>query len=117
MARLRWRQRLGPVQIGGQLGLAPSTVHAVLVGSRINRLSPIDRVTGEPVRRYEHSHPGAMLHVDVTKGIRITYGGGRQAGGRRNKHFTARARTGYTAEGHPTSVPRSCTRSSTTTRG
>ncbi len=26
---LRWRQRLGPVQIGGRLGLPASTVHAV----------------------------------------------------------------------------------------
>jgi hypothetical protein len=34
---------------------------------RINRLSAIDRVTGEPLRRYEHPHPGALIHVDVTK--------------------------------------------------
>ena len=27
-------------------------------GCRINRLSRIDRVTGEPLRRYEHDHPG-----------------------------------------------------------
>ncbi len=40
---LRWRQRLGPVQIGGRLGVAPSTVHAVLVRCRLNRLSRIDR--------------------------------------------------------------------------
>ena len=26
---MRWRHRLGPVQIGGRLGVAPSTVHAV----------------------------------------------------------------------------------------
>src|SRR3954467_10235389 len=30
IVRLRWRSRVGPVQIGGQLGVAPSTVHAVL---------------------------------------------------------------------------------------
>ncbi len=30
IAGLRWRQRIGPVQIGGYLGIAPSTVHAVL---------------------------------------------------------------------------------------
>ena len=67
IVRLRWRRRLGPVQIGGRLGVAPSTVHAVLVRCRINRLTHIDRVTGEPIRRYEHPHPGSMLHVDVTK--------------------------------------------------
>ena len=45
---LRWRLRLGPVQIAGRLGLAASTGHAVLVRCRINRLASIDRVTGAP---------------------------------------------------------------------
>jgi transposase InsO family protein len=79
---LRWRARLGPAQIAGQLGLAPSTVHAVLVRCRVNRLSRIDRVTGEPVRRYEHPHPGSMIHVDVTKFGRIPDGGGHRFVGR-----------------------------------
>ena len=52
IVRLRWRHRLGPVQIAGQLNMPASTVHAVLVRCRINRLSRIDRVTGEPIRRY-----------------------------------------------------------------
>ena len=73
---LRWRHRLGPVQIAGRLDLAPSTVHAVLVRCRINRLSHIDRVTGEPIRRYEHPHPGSLIHVDVTKFGNIPDGGG-----------------------------------------
>jgi transposase len=59
IVRLRWRKRLGPVQIAGQLGVPASTVHAVLVGCRINRLSHIDRVTGEPIRRYEHGATAA----------------------------------------------------------
>jgi hypothetical protein len=46
---LRWRHRLGPVQIASRLGIAASTVHAVLMRCRINRLSRIDRVTGEPL--------------------------------------------------------------------
>ena len=50
IVRLRWRRRLGPAQIAGELGLPASTVHAVLVRCRINRLSRIDRVTGEPIR-------------------------------------------------------------------
>jgi transposase InsO family protein len=53
-----------------------STVHAVLTRCRINRLSAIDRVTGEPLRRYEHPHPGALIHVDVTKFGNIPDGGG-----------------------------------------
>lgn len=67
IVKARWRRRLGPVQISGELGLPASTVHAVLVRCRINRLSHIDRITGEPIRRYEHATPGAMIHVDVTK--------------------------------------------------
>src|SRR3954447_10352455 len=67
IVHLRWKKRLGPVAIAGRLGLAPSTVHAVLVRCRINRLSHIDRRTGEPIRRYEHDTPGALLHVDVKK--------------------------------------------------
>lgn len=48
---MRWRKRLGPVQIAGHLDVPVSTVHAVLTRCRINRLSYIDRVTGEPIRR------------------------------------------------------------------
>ena len=50
---LRWRRRLGPVQIGGELGLPASTVHAVLVRCRINRLTPYrpgHRRTHPPLR-------------------------------------------------------------------
>ena len=100
IVRLRWRQRLGPVQIGGRLGLAPSTVHAVLVRCRINRLTHIDRVTGEPIRRYEHPYPGSMLHADVTKFGNIPDGGGRRyvghVAGSTQRPATAR-RTGSAA--------------------
>src|SRR5947209_846030 len=74
--RLRWRKRLGPVQIAGQLGVPASTVHAVLRRCRISRLSHIDRVTGEPIRRYERDRPGELIHVDVTKFGNIPDGGG-----------------------------------------
>jgi transposase InsO family protein len=97
IVRLRWRHRLGPVQIGGRLGMPASTVHAVLVRCRVNRLSRIDRVSGEPLRRYEHEYPGSLIHVDVTKFANIPDGGGwRYVGrqrGRRNKEATAQ-RTG-----------------------
>ena len=97
IVRLRWRHRLGPVQIAGQLGIPASTVHAVLVRCRINRLSHIDRVTGEPIRRYEHPHPGSMIHVDVTKFGNIPDGGGmalRRPAARRPQPGSHRARTG-----------------------
>ena len=79
-------------------------MHAVLVRCRVNRLSRIDRVTGEPLRRYEHDHPGSLIHVDVTKFGNIPDGGGwRYVGhqqGDRNKAKTA-LRTGRTAKGNP----------------
>jgi transposase InsO family protein len=80
---LRLRKRLGPVQLAAYVGVAPSTVHRVLVRCRINRLSHVDRATGEPVRRYEHDHPGSMLHVDVKKLGNIPDGGGWRYVGRR----------------------------------
>jgi transposase InsO family protein len=76
--------------------LAASTVHAVLVRCRLNRLSHVDRATGEPIRRYEHDHPGSLLHVDVKKLGNIPDGGGHRYVGRqqgkRNRITTAGAR-------------------------
>ena len=87
---LRWRHRLGPVAIGARLGMPASTVHAVLVRVRLNRLSHVDRRTGEPVRRYEHDRPGSLLHADVKKLGNIPDGGGwrylGRAQGARNRH-------------------------------
>jgi hypothetical protein len=91
VVHLRWRQRLGPVQIAGRLGLPASTVHAVLVRCRINRLTHIDRVTGEPLRRYEHPYPGSLLHVDVTKFGNIPDGGGHRFVGRQQGDLNKRA--------------------------
>jgi transposase InsO family protein len=76
IVHLRWKQRLGPVQIGATLGMPASTVHAVLVRCQLSRLSHIDRVTGEPARRYERERPGELIHVDVTKFGNIPDGGG-----------------------------------------
>jgi transposase InsO family protein len=97
IVHLRWKQRLGPVEIGDRLGMPSSTVHAVLVRCRLNRLTHLDRATGEPIRRYEHEHPGDLLHVDVKKLGKVPDGGGWRYVGReqglRNRSATA-ARTG-----------------------
>jgi transposase InsO family protein len=97
IVHLRWKQRLGSVEIGDRLGMPSSTVHAVLVRCRLNRLSHLDRATGEPIRRYEHQHPGDLLHMDVKKLGKVPDGGGwRYVGreqGERNRAATA-ARTG-----------------------
>ena len=88
----------------GGSGMPASTVHAVLVRCRINRLRRIDRVTGEPIRRYEHDHPGSLIHVDVTKFGNIPDGGGWRFVGRSSRaSATARAtarRTGRTRKRH-----------------
>jgi transposase InsO family protein len=89
---LRLRKRLGPVQLAALTGVAPSTVHRVLTRCRLNRLAHVDRATGEPVRRYEHARPGALLHVDVKKFGNIPDGGGwrfvGRAQGDRNRSTT-----------------------------
>jgi len=95
---LRWRLRLGPVQIAGRLGLSPSTVHAVLARCGVNRLSHIDRITGEPLRRYEHPYPGSLIHVDVTKFGNIPDGGGHKFLTRHQGKSNARAQAHRTGE-------------------
>ena len=76
IVHLRWKQRLGPVEIADRLAMQSSTVYAVLRRCRLNRLTHIDRATGEPVRRYEHDKPGDLLHMDVKKLGRVPDGGG-----------------------------------------
>jgi transposase InsO family protein len=108
IVHLRWKQRLGPVAIAGRVGLAPSTVHRVLVACRINRLWHVDRVTGDPVRRFEMTRPGELVHVDIKKLGNVPDGGGwrklgREQGGR-NSHAhrdPARPRKRGAGGGHP----------------
>ena len=105
IVHLRWKKRLGPVEIGDRLGMPASTVHAVLVRCRINRLSHIDRVTGEPIRRYEHERPGDLIHVDVKKLGNVPDGGGwrylgRQQGAK-NSRTTANRTGRHTRSYHP----------------
>ena len=103
VVHLRWKQRLGPVQIGAKLAMPASTVHAVLVRCRLNRLSHIDRATGEPARRYERSKPGELIHVDVTKFGNIPDGGGWRFVGRVQGYanrWDTRYRTGVTNKYH-----------------
>jgi transposase InsO family protein len=87
VVHLRWKKRLGPIGIGVKLGMPASTVHAVITRCRLNKLHHVDVRTGEVVRRYEHDHPGSMIHVDVKKIAKIPDGGvhrfvGRQQGNR-----------------------------------
>lgn len=92
IVHLRWRHRLSPLAIASRLSMPASTVHAVLVRCRLNRLSHIDIRTGENIRRYEHDRPGSLIHVDVKKLGNIPQGGGwRFVGriqGRKNRQAT-----------------------------
>ena len=79
---LRREIRRGPHLIGGRLGLAPSTVHAILFRHGLNRLSRLDR-SSRAIIRYERDPPrGALLHVDVKKLGRVPDGGGWRVHGR-----------------------------------
>ena len=91
IVHVRCKRKVGPVEIAGIVGVPASTVHAVLRRCGISRLSAVDRVTGEPVRRYEHPHPGALLHADVKKLGNIPDGGGHRMVGRQQgrKHRAA----------------------------
>lgn len=95
IVKTRLRQRLGPIEIGAKLGLPASTVHAVLTRCHLNRLTHIDRATGERVRRYEHERPGDLIHVDVKKLGRVPDGGGHRyvgrAQGEQNRIATVKA--------------------------
>jgi transposase InsO family protein len=82
IVKLRVTARLGPARIGFRLGLAPSTVHAVLARYGCPPLAHLDRATGVPVRRYERDRPGELVHVDVKKLGNIPDGGGWRAHGR-----------------------------------
>lgn len=93
VCELRRRIRRGPHLLAGRLGMAPSTVHAVLARHGLSRLSRLDRVTGDVIR-YERDHPGELIHVDVKKLGRIPDGGGWRVHGRQERPSSKRGR-GY----------------------
>lgn len=69
--RLRWTCR----KIAGDVGRSVSTVARVVRAAGLRRLRDLDPPAA-PVQRYEHDHPGSLLHVDIKKLGRITGGGG-----------------------------------------
>jgi transposase InsO family protein len=79
----------GPVRLAAIVGVAASTIGAVLARAGMPRLAEVDRLTGELLRgrrhserRYEREAPGDLLHVDVKKLGRIPDGGGWRVHGR-----------------------------------
>ncbi len=78
LRRLRWTG----AQIAATVGVAPATVSRVLRRQGLARLSALD--PPPPVRRYEHPHPGDLLHLDIKKLGRFRRPGHRVTGDRRH---------------------------------
>jgi transposase InsO family protein len=75
--------RAGPHVLGWALGIAQSTVHAVLRRHGCSRLhQPLPR---EKVVRYQRERPGELLHVDCKRLGRILLPGHRVTGDRRRR--------------------------------
>lgn len=84
---LRHTRRWGPHRIAYHLGIPRSTVGRVLERYHMPRLDHLDQATGlpvrrRPVRRYEKTRPGELVHVDIKKLGRIPDGGGHRLWGR-----------------------------------
>ena len=83
ICRLRRERAWGPHRprrghrIGYALGVARSTVYAVLRRAGLHRLAWLHRSTREVIR-YERAAPGELLHLDVKKLGRIPDGGGKR---------------------------------------
>lgn len=87
IAALRRLRLTGP-EIAETLEMATSTVSAVLKRIGLGKLSRLD--PPEPIRRYERSRPGELIHIDVKKLGRIgPHGAGHRVTGRKaRRHIT-----------------------------
>lgn len=74
LRRLRWTS----TRIAAELGMATSTVCAILKRLGLNRLSKLEPL--EPANRYCRRHPGELIHIDVKKLGRFTKPGHRVTG-------------------------------------
>jgi transposase InsO family protein len=81
--RAREELREGPHVIGWAVGVAASTVHAVL--RRHGRSRLVTRPLQEQIVRYERERPGELVHVDIKKLGRIIRPGHRITGDRSSR--------------------------------
>ncbi len=63
------RRRLTQARIAQAFGISKSTVGRVLKRAGLSRMSDLD--PAEPIVRYEHEHPGDLIHIDTKKLGRI----------------------------------------------
>jgi transposase InsO family protein len=76
------RRRLIQARIAASLGVSKSTVGRVLARAGLSRLRDLEPC--EPVNRYEHAHPGDLVHLDTKKLGRIERMSHRITGNRRD---------------------------------
>jgi transposase InsO family protein len=76
------RRLLTHARIAHSVGVSASTVSRVLARAGLSRWA--DLVPSEPVVRYEHEHPGDLLHIDTKKLGRIVRIGHRVTGNPRD---------------------------------
>ena len=76
------RRRLTQAHIARSLGLSESTVSRVLRRAGLSHWRDLE--PSEPVIRYEHHHPGDLVHLDTKKLGRIVRMGHRVTGNRRD---------------------------------
>jgi transposase InsO family protein len=94
VVHLRRKHRWGADRIAHDVGLAASTVQAILRAAGCGRLDRGDRTAG-PVRRYQRDRPGELVHVDVKKLAAIPPGGGWRLHGRGNDGTHGHSGAGY----------------------
>jgi transposase InsO family protein len=88
----RRRTGWGPRLIAGRIGIAHSTVHAVLRRHGLSRPEPAER---EPVRRYEWPCPGDLIQVDTKRLARFTRPGHKVTGNRTTTGAEKREKVGW----------------------
>lgn len=76
------RRRLTQARIARSIGVSKSTVGRVLRRAKLSRLRDLEPC--EPVVRYEHEHPGDLIHIDTKKLGRIERMGKRIPGSSRS---------------------------------
>jgi transposase InsO family protein len=88
--------RMTAAEIAFCLGMALSTVSAVLLRVGLGKLSRLE--PPEPPNRYERQRPGELVHVDVKKLGRIRGGAGHRITGRRHYKQTRTDADGHRRE-------------------
>jgi transposase InsO family protein len=91
IAALRRLRLTGP-EIAELLEMATSTVSAVLKRIGLGKLSRLE--PAEPIRRYERSRPGELIHIDVKKLGRIVGAAGHRIVGRQGQLHNPRRTDG-----------------------